>query len=170
MRVRNLLFFAVILFAALSAAAQQPPPGPPHDPVGEALFPPELVMQNQQAIGLTDEQKTYIRGEVLKAQSRFTELQWQLQDAMETLAGLLQQNPVDETKVMGQLDKILPLEREIKRTQLTLMIRIKNKLTPEQQEKLRAMRPAPGMAPPPMAPGAAPRRPPQPAPPEAPGL
>lgn len=144
MKAKTLLLSAMLLVGALSAVAQQPPPGhAPHDPVGEALFPPELVMQNQQAIGLDEAQKTFIRSEVLKAQTRFTELQWQLQDAMETLAGFMQQNPVDEQKVMAQLDKILPIEREIKRAQLTLMIRIKNKLTPEQQEKLRQMRPTP---------------------------
>lgn len=142
MKAKTVLLSAVLLVGPLSAFAQQPPPGHvPHDPVGEALFPPELVMQNQQAIGLEEAQKTFIRSEVLKAQTRFTELQWQLQDAMETLAGFMQQNPVDEQKVMAQLDKILPIEREIKRAQLTLMIRIKNKLTPEQQEKLRQLRP-----------------------------
>ncbi len=31
-------------------------------------------------------------------------------------------------------------EREVKRAQMTLMIRIKNKLSPEQQARLRAMR------------------------------
>ena len=143
MRAKMTLLCAVLLAGIASALAQQPPqPGqPPHDPIGAALFPPELIMQNQQAIGLNEEQKTAIRGEILKAQPRFTELQWQLQDAMETLASLLQQTPVDEQKVMAQLDKVLPLEREMKRAQLTLMIRIKNKLTPEQQEKLRQLRP-----------------------------
>jgi len=161
MKAKTLLLSAVLLVGALSAVAQQPPPGhAPHDPVGEALFPPELVMQNQQAIGLDEAQKTFIRSEVLKAQTRFTELQWQLQDAMETLAGLMQQNPVDEQKVMAQLDKILPIEREVKRAQLTLMIRIKNKLTPEQQDKLRQLRPSgPGARPQPGRPPGPPRPP-----------
>ncbi len=161
MKAKTLLLSAVLLVGALSAVAQQPPPGhAPHDPVGEALFPPELVMQNQQAIGLDEAQKTFIRSEVLKAQTRFTELQWQLQDAMETLAGLIQQNPVDEQKVMAQLDKILPIEREVKRAQLTLMIRLKNKLTPEQQDKLRQLRPfGPGAPPQPGRPPGPPRPP-----------
>jgi len=161
MRAKTLLLSAVLLVGALSAIAQQPPPGhAPHDPVGEALFPPELVMQNQQAIGLDEAQKTFIRSEVLKAQTRFTELQWQLQDAMETLAGLMQQNPVGEQKVMAQLDKILPIEREVKRAQLTLMIRIKNMLTPEQQDKLRQLRPSgPGAPPQPGRPPGPPRPP-----------
>jgi len=43
---------------------------------------------------------------------------------------------IDEGQALDQLEKILDLERQIKRAQLTLMIRIKNTLTPEQQKKL----------------------------------
>jgi Spy/CpxP family protein refolding chaperone len=117
--------------------AQQPGGG---DPVVENLFPPELVMSHQKAIGLDDAQKNYIRGELLKTQSRFTELQWRLQDDMEALLSLLKQTPVDESQVMNRLDKVLTSEREIKRTQISLLVRIKNKLTPEQQSRLQKLR------------------------------
>ncbi len=53
----------VLLFPMLLAAQQ--PAG--HDPLAENLFPPELVMSHQKAIGLDEAQKTYIRGELLKA-------------------------------------------------------------------------------------------------------
>ena len=137
MRPKGLILWAWLLVAFTPVLAQQPPG---RDPVGENLFPPELVMSHQQAIGLDDAQKTFIRSELLKTQSRFMELQWQLQDAMETLAALLKQNPADEAQVMAQLDKVLSFEREIKRTQLGLMVRIKNKLTPEQQARLQEIR------------------------------
>jgi Spy/CpxP family protein refolding chaperone len=128
---------AALLLAAWTACGQQQP-GP--DPVAENLFPPDQVLANQKAIGLDDAQRNYVRAEVLKAQTRFTELQFQLQDAMESLVGLLKQNPVDETQVMAQLDKVLNAEREVKHTQIALMVRIKNKLTPEQQARLRQLR------------------------------
>jgi Spy/CpxP family protein refolding chaperone len=124
-------WFVLILFSVVLGA---------QDPVGENLFPPELVMAHQTAIGLDEPQKTYIRGELLKAQTRFTELQWQLQDSMEALVSLLKQTPVDESRVMTQLDKVLNSEREIKRTQISLMLRIKNKLTPDQQARLQKLR------------------------------
>ena len=117
---------------------RQQPTGP--GPVTENLFPPELVMAHQRAIDLSDAQKAYIRVELLKAQTRFTELQWQLQDSMEALVSLLKQTPVDESRVMSQLDKVLTSEREIKRTQIALMVRIKNKLTPDQQSRLQKLR------------------------------
>jgi Spy/CpxP family protein refolding chaperone len=47
---------------------------------------------------------------------------------------------VDEQQVLAQLEKLLAAEREIKRAQVTLLVRIKNKLTPEQQEKLSELR------------------------------
>jgi Spy/CpxP family protein refolding chaperone len=104
------------------------------------MFPPELVMARQNAIGLSDAQKMYLRAEILKAQTRFTELQWQLQDAMEGLIGLLKQSKADETQVEAQLDKVLASEREIKRAQIGLLVRIKNNLTEEQQHRLQALR------------------------------
>jgi len=128
---------ASLLILVSSLGAQQPPA---LDPVNELLFPPELVMARQNAIGLSDAQKTYLRAEVLKAQTRFTELQWQLQDAMEGFTGLLKQSKADEAQVAAQLDKVLASEREIKRAQISLLVRIKNNLTEEQQHRLQALR------------------------------
>lgn len=140
--------------------AGQLPGGPAHDPLSEYLFPPELIMAHQKAIGLDDAQKNAIRSEILKTQTRFTELQWQLQDAIESLASVLKNSPVDEQQVLGQLDKVLNFEREIKRAQLGLMVRIKNKLTPEQQARLRELRGSEwGPPTPPAAPAPLPRPP-----------
>jgi Spy/CpxP family protein refolding chaperone len=134
---KSFVLLALMLLAGMAAWAQQPPS---QDPIAENLFPPDQVLANQKAIGLDDAQRNYVRAEVLKAQTRFTELQFQLQDAMESLVMLLKQNPVDEAQVMAQLDKVLNAEREVKRTQIALMVRIKNKLTPEQQSRLRQSR------------------------------
>ena len=131
------VLLALLLLAGMGAWAQQPPA---QDPIAENLFAPDQVLANQKAIGLDDAQRNYVRAEVLKAQTHFTELQFQLQDAMESLVSLLKQNPVDETQVMAQLDKVLNAERDVKRTQIALMVRIKNKLSPEQQSRLRQLR------------------------------
>ena len=96
-------------------------------------------MQHRRELGLTDEQKAAIRDESIKASTRFNELQFQMQDEMEAMAGLMKGSNVDEQKVLAQLDKILNIERDVKRTQLGLSIRIKNKLTADQQEKLREL-------------------------------
>jgi Spy/CpxP family protein refolding chaperone len=106
------------------------------DPFADSFFPPELIMQNQQSLGLTNEQKSLLRAEVLKAQTRFTDLQWQLQDEMQRLTVLAKEPSPSEEKILGQLDKVLGLEREIKRTHITLVVRLKRALSPDQQRQL----------------------------------
>ena len=128
-----LALFTVPLFA-------QPQPQPPEDPMRDVMFPPEIVMQHQQALGLSEDQKNYLKTELRQAQLRFTELQWSLQDEMDKLVSILKRNKVDEKEAAAQLDKVLAAEREIKRTQITLLIRIKNNLTPAQQTQLRDLK------------------------------
>ena len=136
---------AGILLLALSipaAAAESPSPG--DDPLARHLFPPERVMGHAQEIGLDDAQRTAIRKEVQKAQSKFLDLQLDIQTEMETMVRLVKENKVDESKVLAQLDKVLALEKEIKKTQISLLVRIKNTLTPTQQAKLSEMPRDPG--------------------------
>ena len=140
----SVLLAAGVLLSVVFVSAQQPhpqqPPPPPNDPMAEFIFPPELVMQHQREIGLTDEQKAFMRGEIQRVTMRFNELQWQLQDAMEALATAMKESLVNEEPALAQLNKVLDTEREIKRLHLGLAIRIKNKLTPEQQSRLQQMR------------------------------
>jgi Spy/CpxP family protein refolding chaperone len=154
--VVSVILAGVVLGAVLVSAQQpqqpaqqpQPPepqsqPRPPHppmdDPLGDSMFPPDLIMQHTRDLGLTDEQKSYMRGEIQKTTMRFNELQWQLQDSMEALHATMKANPVNEQLALSQLDKVLDTEREIKRLHFGLAISLKNKLTPEQQEKLHGM-------------------------------
>ena len=191
-KVLGLLIVAVaIAFSVVPAIAQEPPPQPeqpqsrpprmPHDPFGP-MFPPEMVMQNQRELALTDQQKTFMRTEIGKTSARFNDLQWQLHDAMEVLHETMKANQVNEQQALAQLDRVLETEREIKRLHMELAIKIKNNLTPEQQQKLQTLkRPRepvkPGMGPghgpgdgpgvhrpggPGMGPGAGPPRPPRP--------
>ncbi len=140
----TVLLAAGVLLSVAFVAAQQPHPPqgprPPDDPMGEFIFPPELVMQHQREIGLTDEQKTFMRGEIQRVTVRFNELQWQLQDAMETLVTAMKESSVNEQQALAQLEKVLDTEREIKRLHMGLAIRIKNKLSPEQQSRLQQMK------------------------------
>ena len=136
MRARVLCVCALLLLTAGAGRGQQPD----QDPIGQSFFAPELVMQNQEAIGLSGEQKEYLKSEIRQAQLKFTELQWKLQDEMEKLVALVKQPRVDEQQVLAQLEKLLAAEREVKREQVTLLVRIKNKLTAEQQAKLLDLR------------------------------
>jgi Spy/CpxP family protein refolding chaperone len=103
-------------------------------------FEPELVMRNQNAIRLTDEQQKSIRDAVVKMMPRFTELRWQQSAENETMITLFNQERPDEKQVLAQLEKLLSIENEIKRVRAGLLVRIKSELTPEQQIQLRAFK------------------------------
>jgi Spy/CpxP family protein refolding chaperone len=133
------LHISVVFFLATTAWAQQQA-GPSPDPIGQNFFPPELVMQNQESIGLSDEQKTFLKTELREAQLKFTDWQWKLQDEVEKMVALIKQPHIDEQQVLAQLEKVLATEREVKRAQIAFLVHIKNKLTAEQQAKLEAIR------------------------------
>ena len=122
-----------------SQGERQKPPPPP-DPLGDSIFPPDMIMQHQRELALTDEQKAFMRGEIQRTTTRFNELQWQLQDQMEALHETVKSNSINEQLALTQLDKVLESERDIKRLHMELAIRLKNKLTADQQMKLQTIR------------------------------
>jgi Spy/CpxP family protein refolding chaperone len=144
------LIVAAGLLGPAGAGAQQPhgqgghggqaAHHPPHDALAQFVFPPELVMQHQRAIGLKPEQRAAITRAVGEFQPKVTELQWQMQDESQRLAELLDRPSVDQAAVLAQVDKVLALEREMKRAHMSLLIQIKNTLTQEQQSTLRNLR------------------------------
>ena len=110
------------------------------DPLARFLFPPELVMANQQAINLTDLQRTVIQVALKVAQAKFIDLQFKASAEVEKLKRLVQAVTVDEAKTLEQVERLLAAEREIKIAQMTLMVRIKNQLTEQQQQQLDKLR------------------------------
>jgi Spy/CpxP family protein refolding chaperone len=118
-----------------------PPGGPGHDPIEDQLFPPDLIMRNQSQLQLSDQQRATLRTEITRLQSKIFDLQWQVGDEADRMAKMLRATPIDEAKVLEQSDKVMALEREIKRLHLSTLIRIKNLLTAEQIAKLQEMRP-----------------------------
>ena len=142
---RSILAFAFVLSAASLAAQGAPPPGqrgpgPGPDDWGRNFFPPELVMQHQSEIGLQDAQRASLTSAIQQTQGKFMDVQWKLSAEGEKMGRLLQATQVDEAQVLEEVDRILALEREMKRTQISLMVRIKNTLTAAQQAKLREIR------------------------------
>ncbi len=131
----KMLLAALALAATSIAHAQEPPPPPPdfrsgppgqRPPGGDFLrefFPPELVMRNQKAIGLTAAQQSAIREEMVRA-----------------LGSLVKSGTAGEKEILAQFDKLLSVEAEIKRLQIENLLKIRNFLTKEQQEKLKELK------------------------------
>lgn len=145
-RVSGIVITLAVL--ASGAASQQPSPGPggppgapgaprPEDPLARFLFPPELVMQQQRAIGLKPEQRTTITRAIQEFQTKVLDLQWQMQDETQRLTELLDKPAVDQAAALAQIDKLLAVERDVKRAHIGLLIQIKNNLTADQQARLR---------------------------------
>jgi Spy/CpxP family protein refolding chaperone len=139
------ILFATAFLLVTVAIGQEPrqptpPPHPPNpDPLAHLMFPPEMIMGHARELNLTDEQKAFMRSEVQKATVTFQDLQWKLQDQMEALHDTMKSPSVNEQQALAQLDKVLDVEREIKRLHIALAVRLKNRLTPEQQDQLHKM-------------------------------
>ena len=168
MKTKLTVIFTVILLVATLAAAQQQtpmsaPPQPvvpqvhpvpnvppnqnlpnrppyPPDPLGDVMFTPDTILGHAGQLGLTADQKAYMRSEIQKTTANFHELQWKLQDQMELLHETMKSSSISEEQALAQLNKVLDIEREIKRLHFGLAVRIKNRLTPEQQEQLQKIR------------------------------
>jgi Spy/CpxP family protein refolding chaperone len=126
---------AVFLVVAAEAGAE-----PPADPLAPHVFAPDLVMRHAAEIGLDEKQRAAVKDAVIKMQTRFLDLQWDVQAESEKMVRLLQASPVDETAVLAQADKVMALERDVKKTHLSLLVRVKNLLTDAQREKLKELR------------------------------
>ncbi len=117
-----------------------PVPPPAADPLARFLYPPELVMGHQEAIALTDKQRSAIQDAVKDAQSKVVDLQFKMSAEVEKLQRLIQAASPDEPKVLDEVNRVLTFERDMKVAQMTLMVRIKSQLTERQQGLLDQMR------------------------------
>ena len=136
LKTKTFLLLLALGIWALAARAD----GPGDDPIARAVFPPDLVMKHSQEINLDERERAAIKEQVQKAQAQATDAQFDLQGESQKLVRLLQARPVDETAVLAQVDKVLALERQVKRAQILLLVRIKNLLTEPQQAKLAELR------------------------------
>jgi len=114
------------------------------DPIRDRLYPPDLVMQHQAELGIDDRQRTAMAKEQAAFQSQVVDLQWQMSSATAELARLLDAPRIDEARALAQADKVMALEREVKKSHLALLIRVKNLLNDAQRAQLAKLRrPAP---------------------------
>lgn len=131
---RALLSLYVTALAAGAASGQG------SDPMGQNLFPPELIMQHRGEIGLTEEQREWIEGEIHKAQDGFGKMRGEMEKETDALGTLLAAEKVDEKAALAQFDSIQARERDIRRKHLSLLVGLKNKLNVEQQTRLKELK------------------------------
>ncbi|HEY3444706.1 MAG TPA: periplasmic heavy metal sensor [Myxococcales bacterium] len=122
----------------IQATAAASSPAAPSE-IEKRVFPPELIMERQSLLGLTAEQKTAIQKEVERAQAELQPLQWELGSKKEQLTKLLDADKTDEAQALAVAEKVMAAENKVKAAHLTMLVRIKNALTPEQQKQLRGV-------------------------------
>lgn len=133
---RWMLLFVFLLGPAVARAQQAPGP----DPIGDKLFPPELIMANQAELGIDARQRDAIVKEVQALQGKVVELQWQMSAAVGDLVKELDAPRIDEARAIAQADKVMGIERDVKRAHLGALIRIRNVLTDAQRAKAAALK------------------------------
>ena len=138
---------ALALFASgnlLAAGGAKPvPPAAPvklGDPLAEFLFPPEMVLRAADQIGLDQSQVQTLRAALQEARTKLAEVQQKMATDTAAMRELLAAVPPDEQKCLEQLDKVLDDEKAVKHINLSLMLQIKSRLTPDQIAKLTALR------------------------------
>jgi Spy/CpxP family protein refolding chaperone len=104
------------------------------------LFPPELVMQHQSRLKLTEQQRTVIVQEINRLQATAVQVQWRVADESEKLNELLAKEGTPEADILSQAERMMGFEIAVKRAQLSMLIRIRNTLTPEQRQMLQELR------------------------------
>lgn len=131
-----LALYGLAIVLSQSVRGQQTSP----DAIGDHLFPPELLVHFHSEIGLDAEQTESIVASIQKFHAQSEAKQEQLQKEAAKLAGLLKVERVENDAALAQFDKVLNLEREIRRAHLAFVIGLKNKLSPEQQKKLQEIK------------------------------
>jgi Spy/CpxP family protein refolding chaperone len=138
---------AILLNPAAAQPSEPPmeggPPGMGGPSFLQNVFPPGLIMRHQSEIGLTDAQRQAITKQMEETEKALVSMQWDVERESEKLGKLLAAGHVDEAAALRQADLVMSAEERLKKAHLTLLIRIKNELTPAQQEKLRQLRPEP---------------------------
>lgn len=133
----------IALVLLVGCAAQPAPEERDEGRVGsveQQLYSAELVMDHQATIGLDEAQTSAIRGELGRTQAELVEAEWALRREREALATLLANERVDEAAALEAAGRVIEREGAIKLLHLRLLVRIKNQLTPEQQQRLEQLR------------------------------
>jgi len=137
-----LVLAAIALLAPFGSTARplrgDPSLGPP--PFLRHLYPPRMVMQSRDAIGLTEPQRSAIAAAIAESRDALVPLETKRDAAVQAVATLVSAPHVDEDAALARAAELMSIEMDIKRAHLRLLIQVKNTLTEEQQAKLEGLR------------------------------
>jgi len=136
MSKRLLLLLAL---ACISTASAQSAP-PKEDVFKGKLFAPGVILENQFALGLSQQQFMQIKQAVVEVQANVAEHEWDVREAYGNIMAELDESPIDEALVLEYVAAALQAENEVKKLQVTMLIRLRNLLTDDQVAYLESLR------------------------------
>ncbi len=102
------------------------------------LFPPSHIMRQQEKLKLTEKQINLIKKEMRSFQSGIVDIQWDLNSIESKLNKELAKDIIDLEKSMSLTEKVLSAEGRLKKSHMSLLIKIRNVLSEEQIKFLRS--------------------------------
>ncbi len=103
------------------------------------LFPPNLILENQDELELSRDQFTSIREAVVQVQADVAEHEWDMREAYLRIMEELDAEPIDEGRVIEIANEALLAENEIKKKQMAMLIRVRNILNDDQVAYLQSL-------------------------------
>lgn len=133
-QAKGLLTALLLCLVSITTAAQGPASARAdnREVIRMGLYPPDVLMNKQQQLGITDEQRSAIAKLVGDFQGQVTELQWAMPNEQQKLRELLSTNSIDPEVALEQAGKVMQMESQFKLAHFELLIAIKNELTEEQ--------------------------------------
>ena len=137
--IRKLMPLAGLCLVLLTMGAVAQGQGPQKDVFKGKLFAPNIILEHQDELGLSKEQFTAIRAAVVEVQANVAEHEWDLREAYQSVLSDLDDSPINEDKVLGNVQKALLAENEVKKLQVAMLIKLRNLLTDDQVEYLQSV-------------------------------
>jgi len=136
------LLLPIVALVTLAGSASAQSSKPDDDPLARLLFDPQLVLKFASELSLQAAQRISIVNAIKAAQAEILDRQLEMAERHQELVKAMQASRVDEAVALAQAAKVMELEQGMKKSQLLLLIRIKNALTQQQQDQLRELRKA----------------------------
>lgn len=124
--------FLIILAAALFGTSAGFAANAKEDVFKGKLFAPNIILENQAELELSKDQFTAIKKAVVEVQSNVAEHEWDVREAYLSMMQALDEVPINEERVLELVGVALLAENEVKKEQMTMLVRLKNLLTAEQ--------------------------------------
>ncbi len=111
-------------------------PGFAQDIFQDKLYPTDFVLKYRDELGLSKQQINNIKKVYNANIGSYNSLKWDLDAELVNMGKLLSVPHIDSTATLWQMQKILELESALKLQRLSMLISVKNELSPAQQLEL----------------------------------